>query len=67
MTFSFFFAAILAISTLSASIGAYYWLTDPQTAKVSFVQSLYNHLLFTISSIMLSKNDLLIYLQNRDV
>ncbi|KAL4148830.1 hypothetical protein QTP88_002978 [Uroleucon formosanum] len=44
---------ILAISTLSASIGAYYWLTDPQTTKVSFFQSLYNHLLFTISSIML--------------
>jgi len=52
----FNFLAILAISTLSASIGAYYWLTDPQTAKVSFVQSLYNHLLFTISSVMLSKN-----------
>ncbi|VVC24278.1 Nuclear envelope phosphatase-regulatory subunit 1 [Cinara cedri] len=44
---------VLALSTLSTSIGAYYWLSDPQTAKVSFIQSLYNHLLFTISSIVL--------------
>ena len=41
--------------TISActAIGAWQWLVDPETMQVSFLQSLYNHLFFTLSSLLL--------------
>lgn len=44
---------ILSIATLSTSITAFQWLFDPETEKVSFIESLHNHLFFTINCIVL--------------
>lgn len=44
---------ILLIVTLSTSITAFNWLFDPETEKVSFVESLRNHIYFTFNCIIL--------------
>ncbi|KAL6259846.1 hypothetical protein P5V15_009756 [Pogonomyrmex californicus] len=43
---------LCAVSTFTA-IGAWYWLTDPNTSAVPFTQSLYNHPFFTMASVIL--------------
>lgn len=35
------------------TFGAWTWLSDPQTAKISFHDSLWDHLIFTASCLML--------------
>jgi len=42
---------ILLIVTLSTSVSAFQWLIDPQTEKVSFLESLHNHMFFTFNCI----------------
>lgn len=42
---------ILLLTVLSTSITAFQWLVDPQTEKVSFLDSLNNHLFFTFNCI----------------
>jgi hypothetical protein len=44
---------ILLIVTLSTSITAFNWLFDPETERVSFVESLTNHIYFTLNCIVL--------------
>lgn len=44
---------ILFLSSICTAIGAWQWLMDPITSQASFVQSLMNHMFFTISSIIL--------------
>lgn len=44
------FLVVVALCTVS---GAWSWLTDPETIRVSFVQSLYNHPFFAISCLIL--------------
>lgn len=38
---------VLLIVALTTSITAFHWLIDPETQKVSFTESLHNHLFFT--------------------
>ena len=45
---------LVAISICTA-VGAWQWLVDPETMQVSFLQSLYNHLFFTLSSLSLGE------------
>lgn len=40
---------LLLIATLSTSVTAFQWLIDPETQKVTFVESLQNHLFFTFN------------------
>lgn len=42
---------ILLIVTLVTSITAFQWVTDPETQKVTFIDSLHNHLFFTVNCI----------------
>ncbi|GFY44787.1 nuclear envelope phosphatase-regulatory subunit 1 [Trichonephila inaurata madagascariensis] len=44
---------MFVVVALCTAIGAWQWLTDPLTSQVGFVQSLVNHLFFTISSAVL--------------
>ncbi|KAL1128942.1 hypothetical protein AAG570_013476 [Ranatra chinensis] len=44
---------VLAVISLCTAIGAWYWLTDPHTSDVSFMQSLINHPFFATSSVVL--------------
>ncbi|XP_077538070.1 CTD nuclear envelope phosphatase 1 regulatory subunit 2 isoform X4 [Haemaphysalis longicornis] len=44
---------ILFISSICTAIGAWQWLMDPVTSQATFLQSLMNHMFFTISSIIL--------------
>ncbi|XP_046659866.1 nuclear envelope phosphatase-regulatory subunit 1 [Homalodisca vitripennis] len=44
---------ILVLVSVCTSMGAYNWLSDPETSVVSFSQSLWNHPFFTISAIIL--------------
>lgn len=44
---------LVAVSTCTL-IGAYQWLTDPVTSDVAFVQSLFNHLFFATSTLILA-------------
>lgn len=55
LSFLFFFAflVILVLISVCTSIGAWTWLWDPNTSKISFHQSLWNHPFFTISCITL--------------
>lgn len=41
--------ALLVLVTLCMSIGAYYWIQDSTRHEVSYVQSLYDHPLLTVS------------------
>ena len=43
---------LVTVSACTA-IGAYQWLMDPMTSEVTFVQSLFNHLFFAISTLTL--------------
>ncbi|KAJ1529941.1 hypothetical protein ONE63_006669 [Megalurothrips usitatus] len=45
--------SFLAVVSICTAVGAWHWLTDPNTSEVSFTQSLLNHPFFTISSIIL--------------
>ncbi|GFT33463.1 nuclear envelope phosphatase-regulatory subunit 1 [Nephila pilipes] len=44
---------MFGVVSLCTAIGAWQWLMDPLTSQVGFVQSLVNHLFFTISSAIL--------------
>jgi len=44
---------ILFIVSICTALGAWQWLIDPETSQVPFFQSLFNHLFFTISSLIL--------------
>lgn len=44
---------LLLIISLTTSVTAFQWLTDPITQKVTFVESLHNHLFFTFSCTIL--------------
>ncbi|XP_046994032.1 nuclear envelope phosphatase-regulatory subunit 1 [Schistocerca americana] len=44
---------LLAVISVCTAVGAWHWLTDPVTASVSFMQSLWNHPFFTLASISL--------------
>uniref|UniRef100_A0A1B6C3Z3 Transmembrane protein 188 n=1 Tax=Clastoptera arizonana TaxID=38151 RepID=A0A1B6C3Z3_9HEMI len=44
---------LLLFVSICTAIGAWHWLTDPFTSSVSFTHSLWNHLFFTVSSIVL--------------
>ncbi|CAG2169225.1 unnamed protein product [Oppiella nova] len=44
---------ILCVSSLLTSASAFYWLNDPKTARVSLVDSLVTHYLFTINCLIL--------------
>ncbi|KOC61062.1 Nuclear envelope phosphatase-regulatory subunit 1 [Habropoda laboriosa] len=44
---------LLGFISICTAIGAWHWLTDPNTPAVSFTQSLCNHPFFAIASIIL--------------
>jgi len=44
----------LLVSAVFTALGAFWWLTDPLTGQVTFVQSLLNHLFFTFNVIVLT-------------
>ncbi|XP_044736168.1 nuclear envelope phosphatase-regulatory subunit 1 [Chrysoperla carnea] len=44
---------ILVIISICTAAGAWHWLTDPDTAAVPFMQSLWNHPFFAIASLSL--------------
>lgn len=44
---------LLGFISVCTAVGAWHWLTDPNTSAVSFTQSLCNHPFFTIASIIL--------------
>jgi len=43
----------LVVATVCTAIGAWQWLNDPLTSQISFMDSLWHHLFFTVSSILL--------------
>lgn len=49
------FSVVLTIMSISTSIGAWYWLTDPRTSVVPLTESLLNHPVFTCATLLLSK------------
>ena len=49
---------VLVTVSACTAIGAYQWLTDPMTSEVAFVQSLFNHLFFAVSTLTLGKPSL---------
>ncbi|XP_041377095.1 nuclear envelope phosphatase-regulatory subunit 1-like [Gigantopelta aegis] len=44
---------ILVFISVCTAVGAWTWLWDPETPKVTFTQSLWNHPFFTISCLAL--------------
>jgi len=42
---------ILGIVSVLVAVGAFYWLSDPLTAQVSFFSSLWNHPTFSLTSL----------------
>ncbi|KAJ6633751.1 Nuclear envelope phosphatase-regulatory subunit 1 like [Pseudolycoriella hygida] len=44
---------VLTIMSISTSIGAWYWLTDPRTSVVPLTESLLNHPIFTCATLLL--------------
>ncbi|XP_031783879.1 nuclear envelope phosphatase-regulatory subunit 1 homolog isoform X3 [Nasonia vitripennis] len=44
---------LLCFVSMCTAIGAWYWLTDPNTSAVPFTQSLWNHPFFTLASFLL--------------
>uniref|UniRef100_A0A1L8DKE0 Transmembrane protein 188 n=2 Tax=Nyssomyia neivai TaxID=330878 RepID=A0A1L8DKE0_9DIPT len=44
---------ILFMLSTVTSLGAWYWLTDPKTSVVPFTESLLNHPIFTVGTIVL--------------
>jgi len=44
---------VLFTSSICTSIGAFQWLMDPLTSQITLLQSLLNHLFFTINCIIL--------------
>ncbi|XP_076634732.1 CTD nuclear envelope phosphatase 1 regulatory subunit 2 [Colletes latitarsis] len=44
---------LLGFISVCTAVGAWHWLTDPNTSAVSFTQSLCNHPFFAIASIIL--------------
>lgn len=44
---------LLILATLSTSVTAFQWLTDPRTERVTFIQSLHNHRFFTLNCLVL--------------
>lgn len=51
--FYLIFSVLLAIVSACTAIGAFNWLSDPDTSVVSFTQSLWNHLFFTLAALIL--------------
>lgn len=44
---------VLAVITAFTAFGAFQWLTDPLTSRISLFQSLFNHPFFTINAFIL--------------
>lgn len=44
---------LLILATLSTSVTAFQWLSDPRTERVTFIQSLNNHKFFTFNCLAL--------------
>lgn len=44
---------VLVLVSVCTAMGAWNWLWDPETSKVSFTLSLMNHPVFTLSCVML--------------
>lgn len=44
---------LLLITTLTTSLTAFQWLSDPETQQIPFLQSLTNHLFFTFNCLCL--------------
>ncbi|XP_058062427.1 nuclear envelope phosphatase-regulatory subunit 1 homolog isoform X1 [Anopheles bellator] len=44
---------LLGVTSLVTFVGAFYWLTDPRTSIVPLIESLLNHSVFTISTVIL--------------
>lgn len=44
---------VLAVVSVCVAVGAWHWLRDPNTATVSFIESLWFHPLFSLSCICL--------------
>lgn len=44
---------LLAFISICTAVAAWQWLVDPETMQVSFLYSLYNHIFFTIASLLL--------------
>jgi len=44
---------VLAVMSVFVAIGAFYWLSDPLTAKVSFINSMWLHPLFSSTSLLM--------------
>lgn len=42
---------LLIMATLTTSVTAFQWIIDPETERVSFLESLHNHLFFTLNCI----------------
>lgn len=51
----FIISVLLVIVAAGTAFGAYMWLTDPKTQDATFIQSLLNHLFFTVAASALSK------------
>ncbi|XP_033323861.1 CTD nuclear envelope phosphatase 1 regulatory subunit 2 isoform X2 [Megalopta genalis] len=49
----FLFFLLLGFTSVCTAVGAWHWLTDPNTPAVSFTQSLCNHPFFAIASVIL--------------
>jgi len=43
----------LVIVSICVAIGAFYWLSDPSTAQVSFLESMWLHPIFSLSSLIM--------------
>lgn len=50
----FVYVVVLTIMSISTSVGAWYWLTDPKTSVVPLTESLLNHPIFTCATLLLS-------------
>jgi hypothetical protein len=61
---TFLITVLLAFISICTAVAAWQWLVDPETMQVSFLYSLYNHLFFTIASLLLGKHHLLSIVQN---
>lgn len=53
---------LLGFISVCTAVGAWHWLTDPNTPAVSFTQSLCNHPFFAIASIILGKHNNITFL-----
>jgi len=43
----------LLIVSICTAVGAFYWLSDPSTAQVSFLESMWLHPIFSLSTLLM--------------